>query len=167
MASENLGRVLMAQARYDEARKAFETAFNLAHDRSTGPSGLAEVRLRKGTETEEALEYAEQALQLYLRSKLEQRGARERLAAIRGNMAWAFAVLGRADEARKAINAARADLDPRHIPETAAFHWRAGIVMHLLADHGASETHFFRAIKRDPGGYYGKLAAHEAAKQPA
>jgi len=165
MAQENLGRVLIALERYHEAEKAFQTVATLMPARSTAPNGLAELRLSQGIEPEAAIEYAEQALRLYKASRLERRTAKERLAAIRGNQACALALLGRSDEAQATIKAARAALCPRHIPETAAFHWRAGITMLALGDYSAADTHFHESTRLDPRGYYGRLArsAHDLA----
>ena len=97
MGQENLGRVLIAQGRYQEAEEAYSAVCALMPTRSTGPNGFAELRLRQGIEPQRALEYAEQVLGFYAQSGTERRGGRERLAAIRGNMAWALAMLGRND----------------------------------------------------------------------
>ncbi len=94
---ENLGRVLLAQSRYQEARQSFEAAARFVPIRSVAFSGLAELRLLQGMGPELALRDAERALQCY-RNSLIEHTARERLAAIRGTQAWALAVLGHAAE---------------------------------------------------------------------
>lgn len=45
---ENLGQVLLAQSRFEEARQAFEAAAQLMPTRSVAFSGLAELRLLQG-----------------------------------------------------------------------------------------------------------------------
>jgi tetratricopeptide (TPR) repeat protein len=154
---ENLGRVLLAQSRYEEARQALEAAAKLMPTRSVAFSGLAELHLLQGTYAGLALRDAERALQLH-RDSLIERTAREHLAAIRGNQAWALALLGRAAESQQAIEAGVREMDPKFTPEVAGFHWRAGMAMLALEDASAASSHFRRAAKMDPQGYYGGLA---------
>ncbi len=155
---ENLGRVLLAQSRYQEARQSFEAAARFVPIRSVAFSGLAELRLLQGMGPELALRDAERALQCY-RNSLIEHTARERLAAIRGTQAWALAVLGHAAESQQAIDAGEREMDPKFTPEVAGFYWRAGMAMLALEDATAATGHFRRAAKLDPQGYYGSLAA--------
>jgi|SRR5271157_1211372 len=172
MGSERLGRVLLALGRYEDAREAFETAAELRPTRSAAFSGLAEVRLRQGADPLEALADAERALENHRTARTES-ASRERLASIRGNQAWALAVLGRNAGAEEAIQAGRDEMDPEYRPEAAGFYWRAGMAM--LAIQNASEAagipmrarqessaaaaYFRQAAELDPHGYYGGLAA--------
>jgi tetratricopeptide (TPR) repeat protein len=157
LAFERLGRVLMAQSRYADAKRAFEAAAKLMPTRAGAPSGLAELRLLQDTDAALALADAERALQLHRDSLLQRKGARERLAGIRGNQAWALAVLGRSGESQQAIEAGVREMDPNYIPEVAGFYWRAGMAM--LATGNSAAGHFRRAAELDPQGYYGSLAA--------
>jgi hypothetical protein len=159
LAFEHLGRVQMAQGRYPDARRCFEAAAKLMPSRPAAYSGLAEVRLRQSVETTQALEDAERALQLHRDSLLERKGSKERLAAIRGNQAWALAALGRGNESQQAIEAGVREMDPKFIPEVAGFYWRAGMAMLALENTNAAAGHLRRAAELDPLGYYGKLAA--------
>jgi len=154
---ENLGRVLLAQSRYQEARQSLEAAAQLMPTRSVAFSGLAELRLLQGTGPGLALRDAERALQSYRNSRIE-RTAREHLATIRGNQAWALALLGHAAESQQAIEAGEREMDPKHTPEVAGFYWRAGMAMLALENATAAAAHFRRAAKLDPQGYYGGLA---------
>jgi hypothetical protein len=156
LAFETLGRVLMAQSRYADAKRAFEAAAKLMPTRAAAPSGLAELRLLQDTEPALALADAERALQLHRDSLLQRKGARERLAGIRGNQAWALAVLGRSTESQQAIEAGVREMDPNYMPEVAGFYWRAGMAM--LATGNSAAAHFRRAAELDPQGYYGSLA---------
>jgi tetratricopeptide (TPR) repeat protein len=153
---ENLGRVLLAQSRYQEARQSFEAAARLTPTRSVAFSGLAEWRLLQGTGPGLALQDAERALQSY-RNSLIERTAREHLAAIRGNQAWALALLGHAAESQQAIEAGAREMDPKHMPEVAGFYWRAGMAM-LALENATAAAFFRRAAELDPQGYYGGLA---------
>ncbi len=162
LAFEMLGRVLMAQSRYADAKRAFEAAAKLMPNRSAAPSGLAELRLLQDTEPAQALADAERALQLHRDSLLERKVARQRLAGIRGNQAWALALLGRSAESQQAIDAGVREMDPNYTPEVAGFYWRAGMAM--LATGNAAAAHFRRAAELDPQGYYGRLAAQHLSQ---
>ncbi|MGB9456702.1 MAG: hypothetical protein WCB12_11690 [Bryobacteraceae bacterium] len=159
LAFEHLGRVLTAQGRYGDAKRAFEAATKLMPGRSAAYSGLAELRLIQDTELLEALKDAERALELYRDSLTERKGARERLAIIRGNQAWALAMLGRSAEAQQAIEAGAHEMAPNYTPEVAGFYWRAGMAMLAIENTTAAIGHFRRAAELDPEGYYGRLAA--------
>lgn len=159
---ENLGRVLLAQGRYQEARQSFEAAARLMTIRSVACGGLAEMRLLQGTDPGLALRDAERALQFY-RSSLLERTGREHLAAIRGNQAWALAVLGHAAESEQAIQAGEREMDPKYTPEVAGFYWRAGMAMLALENATAADAYFRRAAKLDTQGYYGGLAKQHLA----
>ena len=158
LAFEDLGRVLIAQGRYEEAKRAFEAAAKLAPTRSAAYSGLAELRLLQGREPAQALADAERALRLHRDSLVERKAARERLASIRGNQAWALALLGRSAESQQAMEAGASEMDPKYLPEVAGFYWRAGMAMLALENTTAAAGHFRRAAELDPQGYYGKLA---------
>jgi tetratricopeptide (TPR) repeat protein len=158
LALEMLGRVLMAQSRYADARRAFEAVATLAPTRSAAWSGLAEVRLLEATGPAQALVDAERALQLHGDSLIERKAARERLASIRGNQAWALAALGRGAEAQQAIDAGARDMNQQYTPEVAGFYWRAGMAMLAVGNTTAATGHFRRAAELDPQGYYGGLA---------
>ena len=158
---ENLGRVLLAQGRYQEARETFETAARMWRSSSMAFSGLAELRLLQGTGPGLALRDAEKALELYLHTPTEWAG-RERAASIRGNQAWALALQGYAAESKQAIEAGIREMEPKYLPEVAGFYWRAGMAMQALEDP-AADGYFRRAVDLDPQGYYGGLARQHLA----
>src|SRR5690242_19693589 len=89
-AMETLGRLLLAQSRYDDARRAFEAAAKMAPSNPAAYLGLAEVRLMQGVATEQALEDVQQARKVNT--------DRARLAAICGDEAWSLGILGRSGE---------------------------------------------------------------------
>jgi tetratricopeptide (TPR) repeat protein len=159
LAFEHLGRVLLAQGRYNDAKRAFEAAAKLMPSRSAAYAGLAEVRLLQGVEPVQALADAERALELHRASLAERKTARERLAIIRGNQAWALAAVGRSVESRQAIEAGAREMAPDYMPEAAGFYWRAGMAMLAIENSAAAAGHFRRAAELDPEGYYGRLAA--------
>ena len=73
---ELLGRVLLAQSKYDDARRAFEAVIRMAPTRPAAFSGLAETRLLQGIEIGQALENVRRARQL--------QSERKRLASVLG-----------------------------------------------------------------------------------
>jgi tetratricopeptide (TPR) repeat protein len=164
LAFEDLGRVLMAQSRYEDAKRAFEAAAKLMPARSAASSGLAELRLLQDLDPAQALEDAERALRLHRGSLLERKAAKERLATIRGNQAWALARLGRGAESQQAIEAGAREMDLHHLPEVAGFYWRAGMAMLAIENVTAAAGHFRRAAELDSEGYYGKLAAQHLSQ---
>jgi tetratricopeptide (TPR) repeat protein len=157
LALEELGRVLLAQSRYDDAKRAFEAAAKMAPTRPAAYSGLAEVRLMHGMEAEQALESARRARQL--------QADRKGLGAIWGDEAWALAVLGRSSEAQQAIEAGVKEMDREHRPEVAAFHWRAGMALLAIEQTTNAMQWFVKAVEIDPEGYYGKLAAKHRSQR--
>jgi len=164
LAFEQLGRVLIAQHRYDDAKRVFEAAAKLMPARSAAYSGLAELRLLQDLDPVQALGDAERALQLHRDSLLERKAAKERLATIRGNQAWALARVGRGAESQQAIEAGLREMDVHYIPEVAGFYWRAGMAMLAIENVTAAAAHFRRAAELDSEGYYGKLAAQHLSQ---
>jgi tetratricopeptide (TPR) repeat protein len=172
MGSERLGRVLLALGRYEEARAVFETAAGLRPTRSAAFSGLAELRLLQGADPVAALADVDRALENHRAARTES-ASRERVAAIRGNQAWALALLGRNAGVDDAIDAGRRELDPEYRPEAAGFYWRAGMAMLAVQtvnaaagitlrapqESSAAAAYFRQAAELDPQGYYGRLAA--------
>ncbi len=157
VAHERLGLVLLALGRYPEAKQSFEVAAALRPTRSVAFSGLSELRLRQGLLPGQALAYAEQALKKH-RSELSERFISGGLAGIRGNQAWALALLGHAAESEQAIELGSREVDPKHKPELAGFHWRAGMAMLAIERPSSAADHFRLASELDPDGYYGGLA---------
>ena len=164
LAFEHLGRVLMAQNRYDDAKRTFEAAAKVMPMRPAAYSGLAELRLLQDLDPVQALEDAERALRLHRDSLLDRKGNKDRLATLRGNQAWALARLGRGAESQQAIEAGAREMDSNYIPEVAGFYWRAGMAMLAIENVMAASSHFRRAAELDSQGYYGKLAARHLSQ---
>jgi tetratricopeptide (TPR) repeat protein len=150
-ALEELGRVLLAQARWDDAKRAFEATMRLAPNHPAAQIGLAEVRLLQGIEAEQALEEVREA-----RKRNADRG---RLAAICGDEAWALGLLGRSGEVQEALERGAREVDRQHQPELAGFHWRAGMALLALEHPTAGMQWLVKATELDPEGHYGKVAA--------
>ncbi len=158
-ALESLGRILLAQSRFEEARRTLEAVIKMAPSRTAAHSGLAELRLLQGVETAQALESAQHARKLQSDPK--------RLAAIWADEAWALAVLGRSSEAQQAMEAGARVLDRESRPEVAGFHWRGGMATRALEQWTPAAQWFAKAEETDPQGYYGRLAATERHRRGA
>jgi len=158
--SENLGFVLLALGRYAEAKRSFEAAAALRPTSSAAHSGRAELRLRQGLVPTQALADAERALKNH-RTDPSERFSSEAMARIRGNQAWALALLGHAAQSQQVIELAAREIDLKHRPELAGFYWRAGMAMLAIESHSSAAGHFRRASKLDPEGYYGGLARQQ------
>jgi tetratricopeptide (TPR) repeat protein len=157
---ERLGLVLLAQGDYPEAKRSLEAAAALRPSRSAAFSGLSELRLREGLSPGQALADAEKALNKH-RRELSERFSSEGLTSIRGNQAWALALLGHAAESQQAIELGAREIDPKHKPELAGFHWRAGMAMLAIERLSSAADHFRRASELDLQGYYGGLATQQ------
>ena len=162
--SENLGFVLLALGRYPEAKRSFEAAAALWPTSSAAYSGLAELRLRQGLVPTQALADAERALKNH-RTDVSERFSSNGMARIRGDQAWALALLGHAAESQRIIELAAREIDPKHRPELAGFHWRAGMAMLAIENPSSAAGHFHRASELDPQGYYGGLARQQLRQQ--
>jgi tetratricopeptide (TPR) repeat protein len=150
LALEELGRVLLAQSRYEDARRAFEAMIQMAPMRPAAHSGLAELRLIQGVEAGQALENVRRARQL--------QADRKCLGPIWADEAWALAMLGQSSEAQQAVEVGARELDKQHRPEVAGFHWRVGMTMLALEQTTVALQWFVKAAEIDPAGYYGALA---------
>lgn len=157
---ELLGLVLLAQGRYAEAKTSFEAAAAIRSSRSVAFSGLSELRLRQGLLPGQALAAAELALKKH-RGEVTERFFSKGLAGIRGNQAWALALLGHTAESEQAIELGAREVDPKHKPELAGFHWRAGMAMLAIQRPSSAADHFLQASELDTEGYYGGLARQQ------
>jgi tetratricopeptide (TPR) repeat protein len=156
-AMETLGRVLLAQSRYDDARRAFEAAAKMAPSNPAAYLGLAEVRLMQGVAAEQALEDVQQARKVNT--------DRARLAAICGDEAWSLGILGRSGEVQESIERGAREVDRSHKPELAGFHWRAGMAFLALEQTTVALQWLVKAAELDPEGYYGNLAARHRSER--
>ena len=161
---EHLGRVLLAQSRYEDARRAFEAAANLMPARAAAYSGLAELRLLQGVGPVQALEGAERALQLHSircwNGKPPKSGWQP-FAAIRHGL---WRALAAAQNRSRPLKRGPAKWTWTTFPEVAGFYWRAGMAMLAIENVTAAAGHFRRAADLDPQGYYGKLAAQHLSQ---
>jgi tetratricopeptide (TPR) repeat protein len=160
VALENLGWALIAQGRYDEAIRALETAIQLRPSGTDSYAVLAEAYLFQGIEPEKALTLARQAVRnkrrRFLWGLLVDRYV---YANAWADQAWALALMGRYEEAAKALAQAFRVAEKGFRPAFAGVHYRAGRVKQLMGDWEAALSHHRAAAGLDPVGHYGRLAA--------
>lgn len=147
----SLGYALIDLARYDEAEQCFQQAIQAGDSTGNSQDGLAESRLVRGVEVEQALAFTGQSVD-HAKARAKQRipGAFYAL------QAWALALLGREEEAREALAQAERLTEPNP-RTTASLHWRAGMALVAMRQTEEARKHFQMACDLDPRGKYGKL----------
>jgi tetratricopeptide (TPR) repeat protein len=145
----SLGFALIDLARYDEAEQCFQRAIEAGDRTGNSEDGLAELRVVRGVEIDQALAFTCQAIE-----HAKRRADGRVPGACYALQAWALALLGRADEAREAL--AQALRVPEPNPRTSAsLHWRAGMALLALRQTEEARQHFQTAYDLDPRGKYG------------
>jgi tetratricopeptide (TPR) repeat protein len=147
-----LGFVLMDRGRYAEAEQSFQRAIKEGDQTGNSLSGLAELMLVQGAETEKALAYAGQAIELAQISLGRVHWAHY------ANRAWALALLGRAAEARESLDLALQQ-PTLGATATAESHWRAGMALLAMQQPEEACKHFRLGKDIDPRGKYGHRCA--------
>jgi tetratricopeptide (TPR) repeat protein len=143
-----LGFVLIDRGRYDEAEQCFHRAIEAGDVTGSSETGLAELRLAQGVESDKALAYTEEAI---VKAKRRGRLHWGTLA----DKAWALASLGRADEAREAIAQAMT-MPEESVPGRAERHWRVGMTLLAMQQTEEARKHFHSGQTADPRGKYGR-----------
>jgi tetratricopeptide (TPR) repeat protein len=160
---DELGRVLMAQERWEEAEECFQKCLAEAPRRGSGHRAVAELLLRRGERAGEALEAAQRAVDFdsaeKLRaSQLAKDSRNANLAESLAILAWALAT-NRRDPAdvNRTIEEAFAFCGTDK-PILAELHFFSGQACAESGDSAASSRHFQAAAETDPAGYYGRLS---------
>lgn len=157
-ALEHLGDALMEQGRYDEAMRSYEAAVYAFSWRRRPYRGMAEMLLRQGKQTEQALNWIEKIIDFTGLSY----GQRKRNGRPQDDYwalkAWALARMGRRQEAESAIESALKATDKRVLPDLATTYYRAGMAMQVLGDETKAREYMKRAAELDPVGRRGTLA---------
>src|SRR5271157_867672 len=128
----SLGYALLDLRRYAEAEQCFHAAIEAGDVTGNSQDGLAEMRLVRGVEAGQALDYARQAIE---HAKRRPDGSVP--GAYYAHQAWALALEGRSQEAREPLAEALRAPETR-APNNAGMHWRAGMV--LLAMQRSDEA---------------------------
>ncbi len=155
---ENIGCVRSAQGRYEEAIQAFEGSIRMAPTQAAAFVDLASVYLEQGREPQRVLELTERARQNHQASFEARLLNTHTPVTIWGNRAWAFALLGRDQDAEEALHRMFA-VTPRDFrPALAGAHYRAGRVRMVQGDRARAAEEFIAAQRVDPDGHYGRLS---------
>ena len=151
------GYALIDLARYDEAEQCFCRAIEVGDRTGNSQDGLAELRLVRGVEIDEALAYTGEAIE---HAKLRPDGR------IPGSYwalrAWALALLDRAGEVGPALAEAIRVPEP-NARTRASLHWRAGMALEALQQTVEAREHFQMGHDLDPRGKYGRRCVEHLA----
>jgi tetratricopeptide (TPR) repeat protein len=153
----SLGFALIDLARYEEAEQCFHRAIELGDLTGNPQDGLAELRLVRGVEAEQALAYTGQAIE-HAKRRADGRvpGAYFAL------QAWALALLGRADEVGQALAQAMRVPEP-NARTRASLHWRAGMALAAMQQPDEARKHFQMGHDADPRGKDGRRCGQRLA----
>ncbi len=161
---DELGRVLMAQERWEEAEACFHDCITEFPRRGGGHRAIAELRLRRGGERQAALDEARSAVaadraERAGRGKLAKEDNSANLGESLAFFAWALAE-NQADsgEVEKTLNEAFSVCGEGARPILAELHFCAGHAYAALGDAAESSRHFHCATGIDPDGNYGRLS---------
>src|SRR6202044_2360916 len=133
-ALEYLGDALMEQGRYDEAMRSYEAALHAFPWLRRPYRGMAEMLLRQGRQTGQALEWIEKIVDfdgLTFAQRKRNGPPQDDYWALKG---WAQGVLGRRKDAEASIENAMKATDKRTLPDLATTYYRAGMAMRALGN---------------------------------
>ena len=154
-----LASVLMDRGRYGEAQRCLEGATKILPERSKHPMIQAEILLRQGVGTTEALACSERAVELYDKSRIERRASPQRLGEILATKAWALAAVGRGGDARALLEQALASEAMKWNLTAAHVHYNGAMALHILGDESGADEHLKKGRDTNPNGRWGKLCA--------
>jgi tetratricopeptide (TPR) repeat protein len=154
-----LAKVLMDQERYAESLAFFENAGRTWPGRGSNLRGIAEVWLRQGRESSEALENARRAVEIDRSATgLTKELLDQRLGEDLAVQAWAVAAnSGDASEVESLVTEAFS-LSSKTNPILGQVHYHAGRAYAALQMPEKSREHFRQASEIDPQGIFGRLA---------
>ncbi len=152
-----LGFALMDLRRFSEAEQCFHRAIEMGDVTGSSQDGLAELRLLRGVDAEQALTYARQAVE---HAKRRPGGLIAGAGAFFAHQAWALALLGRTEEAHELLDEALRvpSITPAGIAE---LHWDAGMVLLAMNQPAAARQHFQIGADADPRGKHGRRCAEQ------
>lgn len=157
----NIADAYMQLNDFGNALAAMETAIMIDPRISLNYANIAELYLRYDCHTDRALVLASFALEQHNSSESEQKVAPHIRATLLGVQAWAFAKLGRQQEAHIVLQTAWALPMPNR---TLAFlNFLSGQVMLTRQDWKNAEHYFNEGFKNDPEGTNGRLCGEALA----
>lgn len=167
----SLGELLLERRRYDEALECFENSLKLWPNYGSTHRDIAEMHLRRGSSTVEAVKWAKLAVSEDQARKtanpLEQEAANTNLGKDLATLAWAVAADSQdRDEVDRLVDQAL-PLVSTVKPIAAQTRCYAGYAYQSLGDSRKSEYHFDEAARIDPHGLWGRNARDAAAEVSA
>jgi tetratricopeptide (TPR) repeat protein len=122
-------------------------------------AGLGEWYIYQRKEPQKALELIAQANVALAGARLSARRRNNVLAFRYADEAWALAQLRRNAEAESKLAKAFLMIDASYDFGMASVHWTAGMTHKVMGQLDQAREHFSKAVRIDPHGRYGKLAA--------
>lgn len=173
LGQDQFGRVLMAQGRWDEAANCFQECMAEFPRDTTGRTSMAELWLRRGQQAETALQEAKRVELDERARKLGITGIAKEIFEVRicrclALQAWALARTGGGTAPVEAALQESFELcRQKAIPLQAEIHYFAGRAYGELGNTAESARQFESAVKTDPIGNFGRLAASPLAAVPS
>jgi tetratricopeptide (TPR) repeat protein len=155
-----LGKLLLEQQRYDEARECFEACRRQAPERGSSQRSIAEAWLRQGGHNSEALQAAKVAVD---RDRVGEAVSQEvhdhNLGEDLATLAWAVAAATHDEpEVDRLVAEAVPLVDGGPTSSVAQVHYHSGRAYAALGDTGKSAHHFEEAARADRQGLWGQAA---------
>jgi len=160
VANSELGRALLEQQQYDRALQCLHTARILWQERGSTDRMIAEIWLRRGGNSAEALRSARSAVEKERASEgLSPDCKNTNLCEELATLAWAVAVESRdAEEVGRLLPEAAALGGANPVTSTAQMHLHFGHAYAALGDVAKSSHHYEQAARVDPNGLMGRAA---------
>lgn len=160
-----LASVLMDQGRFVEAVAFYESAGLWWPDRGSNKRGIAEAWLRQGTKPSEALDYAQQAVEVDRRATgMKKEALDTRLGEDLALLAWAVAAnSGNVDEVDALLTEAFPLCGTKSKPILSQIHYHAGKAYDALKLPEKARDHHRQAREIDPQGIFARLASTAAS----
>lgn len=165
LCQEGLGKVLMEQARYADARTCFEECVRENPERGGGHRGVAEAYLREGVQIADAVSRAQQAVEVDRNREAQTAQIHNiNLGEALGTLAWAVAAQSsNAAEVERLLSPAFSLCGDEHKSSLAQVHYHAGEAWLAVGAADRSGRHFRQAATIDPHGVFARLSQTAAA----
>lgn len=168
IANSVLGQVLVEDKQYDRAMECFRTAQILWQERGFPERRMAELWLRRGGNSAEALRLARRALEKERAfDGVSKESKDQNLCETAATLAWAVAVEAHdAAEVDRLLADAVSLSGANPVSTTAQMHLHFGYAYAALGDMDRSIQHLEEAARIDPNGRAGRAAAMPVNAQP-
>lgn len=161
LANQVLGQIFVEDRQFDKAMETFRTAQILWQERGGAERRMAELCLRRGGNSAEALRLARRALEKERAFPgLSADSKKTSLCEVLATLAWAVAVESHdATEVDRLAAEAAGLTGANPVSSTALMHLHLGHAYAALGDVQKSSRHYDEAARVDPNGLSGRAAA--------